>query len=61
MPGRAAELLNPRSTWADKGAYDLQARKLAAMFADNFREFADTVSPEVRASGPRGGQTGVVW
>jgi phosphoenolpyruvate carboxykinase (ATP) len=47
-------VLTPRSTWADPSAYDTQARKLAQMFEDNFRAFADTASKEVRAAGPRG-------
>ncbi len=54
-PNVPNEILNPRDTWADKEAYDTQARKLAAMFADNFREFADHVAPAVRAAGPRAG------
>ena len=48
-----AEVLNPRHTWADPAAYDAQARRLAQMFHDNFRAFADDVAPAVRAAGPR--------
>jgi phosphoenolpyruvate carboxykinase (ATP) len=52
-PGAPAEILTPRNTWSDKAAYDAQARKLAGMFAENFRTFADQVSPEVRQAGPQ--------
>lgn len=47
------EVLRPRSTWTDKSAYDEQARKLARMFADNFRQYEDTVADDVRAASPR--------
>jgi phosphoenolpyruvate carboxykinase (ATP) len=46
------EVLDPRQTWDDPVAYDTQARKLAGMFNENFKTFADQVSPEVRAAGP---------
>ena len=51
-PDVPAEFLRPRSTWADKGAYDRQARQLAAMFVDNFANYADGVAPEVASAGP---------
>jgi phosphoenolpyruvate carboxykinase (ATP) len=51
-PDVQTDVLKPRSTWADPGAYDEQAKKLARMFADNFNAFEASVSPEVRAAGP---------
>jgi phosphoenolpyruvate carboxykinase (ATP) len=48
------EVLRQRDTWRDKAAYDVQARKLAAMFQKNFVQFADQVAPEVLAAGPHG-------
>ena len=53
VPGVPPEVLNPRDTWSDKAAYDTQARKLARMFAENFRAFEDDASPDVRMAGPR--------
>jgi phosphoenolpyruvate carboxykinase (ATP) len=35
-PGVQCEILNPRNTWADKEAFDLRARKLAADFGKSF-------------------------
>jgi phosphoenolpyruvate carboxykinase (ATP) len=58
-PNIPAEVLNPRSTWADPAAYDAQARKLAAMFAENFKVYADQVAPEVRAAGLRPARSAV--
>jgi phosphoenolpyruvate carboxykinase (ATP) len=33
--------LHPRESWADKDAYDAQRRKLAEMFIENFKQYAD--------------------
>ena len=44
-------MLDPRDTWADKDAYDAQARKLAGDVRENFQQFADSVTAEVRAGG----------
>ncbi len=52
-PGVPATVLQPRETWADKGAYDQQAQDLAARFRKNFEQFAPDVSSEVLAAGPR--------
>jgi len=52
-PEVPSEVLNARSTWSDPQAYDEQARKLAGLFAENFKEFANNASPEVIEAGPR--------
>jgi phosphoenolpyruvate carboxykinase (ATP) len=52
VPGVPSEVLRPRETWEDRNRYDIQARKLAKMFRDNFEKFADTAGPEVAAAGP---------
>ncbi|MEM8979867.1 MAG: phosphoenolpyruvate carboxykinase [Pseudomonadota bacterium] len=49
VPGVDAELLDPRSTWADKDAYDAQAEKLVEMFAENFAQYLDHIDEDVRA------------
>ncbi len=54
-PGVPREVLQPRATWADVGAYDAQARRLADMFRQNFRQFEDGVAEGVRSAGPRSG------
>jgi phosphoenolpyruvate carboxykinase (ATP) len=53
VPGVPSEVLRPRDTWSDLEAYDAAATKLAGMFKTNFDRFADQVSAEVRAAGPR--------
>ncbi|MDD3618510.1 MAG: phosphoenolpyruvate carboxykinase (ATP) [Desulfobulbaceae bacterium] len=45
-------VLDQRGSWADPGAYDAQAGKLARMFAENFRQFDSRTTPELRAAGP---------
>ena len=53
VPGVPNEVLDPRASWADAAAYDAQARKLAAMFVQNFAQFETSVSEGVRNAGPR--------
>jgi phosphoenolpyruvate carboxykinase (ATP) len=52
-PGVPPEVLSPRGTWNDPEAYDRKAAELAGRFAKNFEQFAQPVTPEVRAAGPR--------
>jgi phosphoenolpyruvate carboxykinase (ATP) len=51
-PGVPDEVLDPQSTWPDKEKYEIEARELARMFADNFERFKDSVPPEVTKAGP---------
>ncbi|SEH05769.1 phosphoenolpyruvate carboxykinase (ATP) [Candidatus Venteria ishoeyi] len=51
-PGVPDEVLNPRNTWSHPEEYDVQAKKLATMFAENFHIFADHVTEAVRNAGP---------
>ncbi|MDJ0637775.1 MAG: phosphoenolpyruvate carboxykinase [Paracoccaceae bacterium] len=43
-------LLDPRRTWDDKEAYDAQAAKLIAMFAENFEQYVQNIDDDVRAA-----------
>jgi phosphoenolpyruvate carboxykinase (ATP) len=45
-----AKLLNPRMTWVDSAAYDLQAAKLVGMFADNFGQYVPFIDDDVKAA-----------
>jgi len=53
-PGVPADVLHPRKTWKDGAAYDARAKKLAAMFTDNFKQFEATATAEIKAAGPQG-------
>jgi len=52
VPGVPREVLSPRGTWADPAAYDAQARKLAAMFKENFEQFRAAAPDGAAAAGP---------
>ena len=51
-PNVPDEVLIPRNTWSDGSAYDEQARKLADMFSENFKQFAEVASEDIKAAGP---------
>lgn len=53
VDGLPAEILTPRDTWADPAAYDEKAAELAEMFVANFRQFEDSVRPEILGAGPQ--------
>ncbi len=50
VKGVAMVLLDPRRTWEEGAAYDVQAAKLANMFADNFKQYEPHVDDEVMAA-----------
>ena len=52
VPGVDSDILDPRSTWADKEDYDRTAAKLVDLFVDNFSQFAAHVEEGVRQAGP---------
>jgi phosphoenolpyruvate carboxykinase (ATP) len=49
VPDVPSSVLDPRGAWADPAAYDQQARKLASLFHENFKRFAEHASPDVLA------------
>ena len=53
VPDLPPEILNPRDTWGDGADYDATAKKLAAMFRENFGQFEAQVQGKVKAAGPR--------
>ncbi len=52
IPGVPADILNPRKTWTDPIAYDNQAKKLAKLFVENFRQYEDISPDNVCGAGP---------
>lgn len=51
--GVPSEILNPRSQWEDKAAYDEKLEYLANAFERNFEQFKDRVSEEVLKAAPQ--------
>ncbi|MFN3845856.1 MAG: phosphoenolpyruvate carboxykinase [Paracoccaceae bacterium] len=50
VQGVDSVLLNPRDTWEDKAAYDVQARKLVEMFSKNFGQYVPFIDDDVKAA-----------
>jgi phosphoenolpyruvate carboxykinase (ATP) len=51
IPGVDKSYLNPRNNWDDPADYDIQAQKLAKLFAENIVSFAP--SQDIIDAGPR--------
>ena len=49
VPGVDPTLLDPRGTWKDPVAYDAAAKRLVAMFADNFEKYLPNIDDDVRS------------
>jgi len=54
-PNVPSEVLNPRSTWGNEKAYDIQAKELAASFKENFKKFEEYANEEILSGAPIGG------
>jgi phosphoenolpyruvate carboxykinase (ATP) len=52
VPDVPSQLLSPRGTWSDPAAYDVQAKKLATMFRENFAQYRTHVPDSVAQAGP---------
>ena len=50
-PDVPREVLDPKSTWNDKGAYDQAAHELTRRFETNFKQFEPFVADGVKAAG----------
>ncbi|PKP25459.1 MAG: phosphoenolpyruvate carboxykinase (ATP) [Bacteroidetes bacterium HGW-Bacteroidetes-2] len=53
-PNVPSEVLNPKGTWKNKKAYDIQAKELAASFRNNFSKFEEFANAEILAGAPQG-------
>ena len=54
LPNFDNSLLDPRSTWEDKAAFDQTAEKLARQFKDNFKKFTNTdLGQQLESFGPQ--------
>jgi phosphoenolpyruvate carboxykinase (ATP) len=49
--GVPGELLDPRQSWKNEGAYSVSAKKVKDLFAANFKKFEGNVAPEIAQAG----------
>lgn len=52
-PNVPTEILNPKTTWENKDAYDNKANELAKAFVNNFEQYANAASDSVLAAAPK--------
>jgi phosphoenolpyruvate carboxykinase (ATP) len=51
-PNVPSTILNPRNTWSNPEAYDLQAKELAVAFHKNFERFKEYASEDILKGSP---------
>ena len=55
VPNVDFSILDPKNTWEDKEAYDVNAQKLATQFKNNFKKFTSTpLGQSLESFGPKG-------
>ncbi|MPV86072.1 phosphoenolpyruvate carboxykinase (ATP) [Ostreibacterium oceani] len=47
-------ILIPKNAWADQSAYEKQAKSLAAMFNENFTQYAAQATDAIKSAAPKG-------
>ncbi len=53
VSGVPLDVLDPKKTWSNPSDYDVQARKLAVLFNENFDAFKAQTPDKVFAAGPK--------
>jgi phosphoenolpyruvate carboxykinase (ATP) len=51
-PNVPDDLLNPRKAWHGTSDFSSDVKKLATLFAENFKKYEDQATPEVLKAGP---------
>ncbi|MGF1924746.1 MAG: phosphoenolpyruvate carboxykinase (ATP), partial [Bacteroidia bacterium] len=51
--GVPSEILDPRNTWEDKSGYDAKANELAMAFLDNYKQFEEFSTDEIKNALPK--------
>lgn len=51
-PNVPSEILNPKDTWKNKIAYDIQAKELSNSFKENFSKFEAYANDEILSGAP---------